>query len=748
VAKKIKGASFGNSLPGAQTIGRTMAQQFNLRGGLANNTNISAQNPDEWLKATNAKMLASNGPVTSHVGGIVNSNDNQQTFFSGSNNGYSGLAYQCVPSEFCVASLEIGVSFPVESVVYSGTGSGSTVNSFSVGDKCIQLALTASQTATATVTVPAKTLTTTIVPASNSVLALDTNWTNPSNFASGFIRVGSDSSNYYQWTIPSPGAVTTEILKLNWASPTSTTGTPILGNITYVVINFVASGGGSLTVQCSNLRISAFSSTSQANFNYLQYAANISKCFPYVSNSASMFRQLVAQCRNVLYIQQAIGDLGGSLDSNEYLFPLKTGFTPNTTNLYQNGFNFTSFPKTGTNNENIMYYANGNDGVFSYDASAAAGTRHAQISTTAYSTLVSHKNYMWYAGDPNNPNTITPSIISTPGTLDAANAITLDNSSGQAKITALVSMDNYLIIFRNIDIWILLGSTTGVDGDISIQKSQSTVGALLQISVCRAGQYCYFFNGNDLYIFDGSQSTIISEKINLSKVIASNPVITCGVSLVYNPTEQSVWIFMIPQDPNAWDGLFSFTNPLSSTLYSSCGVLIYNTILKNFFMIGGVADITSMNIGGFSFTSFINGNSYFYTYGQNIASRNVSFNTQVNLTTWNQAFDVQASWNNLGSPFVQKDPDQIRLFITAANASITGTLNFYTDFNSNTVAYTTTFILPQASVSSGFVDLTIGPGCQGHAFSVEVQVPNSNSTPSGNIVYSGYGITWTLAEVI
>ena len=768
MAKRVKGTGggFGNSLPGAQTIGRTMAQQFNLRGGLANATDISAQNPNEWLFSQNAKILTTNVPSDQSlnaasnfsVGGITNQNNNQQTFFNGSNNTYfsNSLVYSCPPSEFCVASLEIGVSFPSETVSYSGTGTGSTVNSFSVGDKCIQLALTASQTITAAVTVPDRNLSSSIVPASNNVLAIDFNWTNPSNFSSGFIRVGSSPSNYYQWTLSSPGSVTNQIFKLNWASPSSTTGSPDLANVTYVAIGITSSSGGSLTVKCSNLRVSAFSSTSLANNGYKQYAANVSRCFPYVSDSAAGLRQLVVQCRNVLYIQNSLNSIGGTLDSDQLLFPLKTGFNANNASnqYYQKSFIFSTFPIPGTQNQNVLYYVNGVDGLFSYNANASAGSRHSLISNTAFTTLASHKNYMWYAGDPNNPNTLTPSIISTPASLDTANAITLDNSSGQSYITGLVSMDNYLIIFRNNDIWILLGSTTGAGGDIVVQKSKSTVGALLQIGVCRAGQYAYFFNGNDLFIFDGDQSVIISEKINLTDINGGNSVVTCGVSLAYNPQEQSVYIFMIPSDPNAWIGFFGFTNPISSSLYSSCATLIYNTVLKTFALSGANNDVTSVCIGGFSFTSFINGNSYFYTYGLNISSTNIQFNSVVTLTSWDQQFAVQSCWNNLGSPFVLKDPDQIRLFITGyADGGITGTLNFYTDFNTNRANpnYTTKFDLPIAGASSGFVDLTIGPGCQGHAFSIEVIVPNNNnggSGPTGTIVYSGYGITWTIAEVI
>jgi hypothetical protein len=113
-------------------------------------------------------------------------------------------------------------------------------------------------------------------------------------------------------------------------------------------------------------------------------------------------------------------------------------------------------------------------------------------------------------------------------------------------------------------------------------------------------------------------------------------------------------------------------------------------------------------------------------------------------TVFNQNFLVQSCWNNLGSPFMITDPDKVRLFITCGQPGITGTLNFYTDFV-DTVAYTRNFAVPQSGTVP-FVDLTIGPGCQGHAFSVEVNIPNRNVY--NPIVYSGYAISYTPAEVI
>lgn len=747
MTKKVSGINFGgNSLPGAQTIGRKLAQQFNLRGGLANAVDISAQNPNEWLNCTNAQ-LPSISPNA--FGGIRNfsyvnmgSNflKNSQTTY-----GDSAFSFTTQPFDTCVATLEIGVSFPSESVIYTGTGTGSTITSISAGDKCEQLALTASQTITGTYTVPAKNLTGSYVYSPNTVIGFDTNWTGNGNFSSGFIRIGSDSSNYYQWSITSPGADGNKILKFDWTTPTSTVGTPNLNSMSYVVINFIANAGGALTVKVSNLRIGAFSSTSLSNNNYTQYASNISNAFPYVSNSNTSVRQVVMQCCNNLYIQQQSNTLGSN-DSNQSFIPLKSGFTNliSTANVFQQQFYFTTFPKSGTASENLLYWVNGNDGIFSYDANASAGSRFTQISATAMKYITSHKNYMWYAGDPANPNTITPSIIATPGTLDTANAITLNNQDGQNIITGMISMDDYLIIFRTKDVWIMLGTTTGTGGDIVIRKSNSTVGAIHQKAITRNGAVCYFCNNSGFYYFDGNNSTLISEKINFSVNPSGGAINSAGVGLFFNPNDQCIYITALTSDPNQ---IGNTLNPIASGNYSQQGMFVFNSILKCFYYLGGTASSNSVFCGAFNFCSPVDNKNYFYIYGLNFFTPAQAGNL---ILPYDQSFLVQSSWNNLGSPFVQKDPDKIRLFITTDQASpaVTGTLNFRTDYTS-AIAYTTTFTVPVSGTGSGFVDLTIGPGAQGHAFSVEVDVPNSNGTaPSGNLVYSGYGISWTEAEVI
>lgn len=725
--KSRTGVRSGQGLIGGQTTQRKLTQQFDLRGGLTNNTDINNSDPKNWISCTNAKI-----PVlgSSFLGGITNT-PTPKNMFSANTYTASTFAFNTQPADFCVATLQCG-QWPTDTVAYSGGGSGSTVNAISIGNKCEQIVIPASQTEVATFATVAKNLTGLTSVSAVRVLAMDVNVTNHSFFSSGFIKVGTDASNYYQFTLTAPTVDGNTILKVDWNTPTSTTGAPTLTNITYVVISLTATAGGQLTIKCSNLRIGYFGAVSQASATYQATASNILNAYPYVSDSNSSYRQLIVNCRANLYIQATNNTLGQT-DTSLSLIPLMSGFTPNNLAASQNfsqRYYFSTFPKSGAAGKNLLYWVNGYDGVFSYDGNGSAGSKFVRIDSTAYKYIVSHKNYMWYAGDPANPNTITPSLLATPGTLDTANAITLDNQNGQNIITGMVSMDDYLIIFRTKDIWIMMGTTVGASGDILVRKTNSSVGAIQQLAICRISSLVYFYNGTGVYTFNGDTSTLISEKINLS--INGQGVVPSSVSLFYNSNEQSLYVTSIDADPG-------FVDPIENG-FRFCGTFIYNPAFINWTLIGGIDDKVSVGIGGFSFTSPYDNLTYFYTYGLYILA--VGANS---ITTWNQQFAVESDWNTMGSPFIEKDPAFVRLYLTTAQQPQTATINFRTDFSS-TIAFTTTFTT--AVTQSAFVDIPIGPGCQGHAFSVEVVVPNSNSSVSGVIDYSGYAIAYTEAEVI
>jgi hypothetical protein len=96
-------------LTGAQTTERRLSQQFGLRGGLNNNSDISAQSPSEWLNCTNAKM-----PIvgSNTLGAIVGTPLPKSMFSSGSYTLSGGtINYLMQPTFFSVAALQ-NTGFP------------------------------------------------------------------------------------------------------------------------------------------------------------------------------------------------------------------------------------------------------------------------------------------------------------------------------------------------------------------------------------------------------------------------------------------------------------------------------------------------------------------------------------------------------------------------------------------------------------------------------------------------------------
>jgi hypothetical protein len=723
--------SNARGLSGSQTTGRRMSQQFGLRGGLNNNSDITLQAPSEWLNCTNARIPALN---TTAFGGIVNTLPPVNV--GGTPGSYAdAFTYAGFPQTVFVANLNNTI-LPAETYVESGTGTTTLVNTNGVlSQSYVQFSMTTGQTCTHTATLPQVNLG--LINITTPILSLAME--NLTGYASGYIRIGTDASNYRQWNFTQTDTSGSFVpIKFLFNSPSSTTGSWNPFVIEYAQVSITANS--TVTTKFVHLTIANFTSVTTATKTFPWPSANINSAYPYVylTQAPDQFNQsddsLIANVNNALY-NTLSNDPIGSADNSLSFMPMFDGFYSGSD---QSNFNFCQFPNTGATQKNTLYFANGQDGVFSVDFNATVPTM-AKVTSTKYKYIVSYQNYMWYAGDPANPNTLVPSIIATPGTLDTSNALVIDPGNGQNAITGMVSMDTYLIIFRTNDIWILTGNTTGLitaGGNIALQKTMATVGAYNQNCIARIGSNAYFFNGRALYSFNGNQETLISEKINLS--INGTVVSPFSVSLAYNSAEEALYIMCGPGSP-------SRTTPVQTADYDNCGAFIFNPTENNWSFIGGTADALSVYLGGFTYVSPADGIPRWYTYG-------LYFLTQAQTnglfpTSYNQNFLVQSSWNNLGMPFIQKDPAQIRLFITSNLSSAIGTLKFYTDFVGGTVAYTTTFTIPQVG-STPYVELNIGPGCQGHAFSVEIDSANTQSNFYNSIVYSGYAISYTEAEVI
>lgn len=807
---------------GSQTTNRQMEQLFNMEKGLLSSLDIGLQPPNALTFAQNAVISGQPGAGNTPMAVFTSpplAGDMFQT--AGYTNG--DFSYQTVPYTNWIATLE-PYATSNETIVFTGTGTGTLVNSISQGDRCISLACTASQTSTATDTVgtPHPLLPNYPVGGFPLKIAVDTNWTGHANFSSGTIRIGLDASNYFFWNLVAPAADGNTILLFDPAAPSGTVGTPGPGTVSpyvYVLISITASSGGALTVLFSNVREEPFA----AAFTYRPNASNIYSAYPFISQKSTNARQLVLATANTLLIQTVTNTLGFN-DNGISVFELKTGFTNNSpaaTNGINNGsfFVFCQFPQVLNQDLNNLYYVNGSDGYFVYDktvtnvppvtisgltqsggvatavatntftagqyinvaganqagynihaelltasgsgftyqvdpATAATATgspvafasKNSQISTTKFTCMAAHKNYMWLAGDPLNPNTITPSILATPDELDSASAITIADPSGSSFITALVPFDDYLIIFRNTDVWIMLGTTTGVGGDIAIRRTQSQYGALNVFSAVNTGDTVYHYNGKVVCKFTGVTSQPISNPVS-NYMIVDN-VNQQFFTISYDKTSGQLYFFMPfgTQANNLADPIIGNGNPF---------VLAFDPSLRAWSMMGfpaGASGIQTPSIyysfGGFSYVSTF-GTPIYYQYGVNVQGVNTR---TVGAQNYGRSWKIRSTWNSLNSPYIWKDPAFVRIYIRSTGDLTEpkqATLNVYKDYDPVNIAFTTTF-----TPINGEANVNIGPGCQGKAWMFEIVTIEAAPSPTtgysylNTLVFSGYAPAWTESEVI
>src|SRR6185369_14124932 len=250
--------------------GRQFVIQRSLMGGLATNTDI-INSRDEAMWADCQNMIISN--PTGYLDGSSTSRTvttpPPTQIITGTTYSPTVFTYSAPVSQTTIATFE-NTDWPNETWSFSGTGTASLTTAISEGDQALSLACTASQTAVGTCTLPAAAAFST---ASGSVLAVDTNWNNISHFSSGYIRIGTDSSNYRQYNITAPVATGNTILKFDAHAPSSTVGSPTTTN--YVSISLTATAGGSITVIFDNLRTASFSSSSMSDGNIVTNGANV-----------------------------------------------------------------------------------------------------------------------------------------------------------------------------------------------------------------------------------------------------------------------------------------------------------------------------------------------------------------------------------------------------------------------------------------------------------------------------------------
>jgi len=191
--------------------------------------------------------------------------------------------------------------------------------------------------------------------------------------------------------------------------------------------------------------------------------------------------------------------------------------------------------------------------------------------------IEAHAGYLFAANTSEDaaafPNRLRWSHPTSPE--DWAQADFIDIDTGGSKITALMSYEDHLLIFKNDSIWALYGYEA--ESWQLVQKS-STIGSPSPQAVGRNEQVVFFYSASDrggVYVYNGEHPAEISTQIRTALESLSRPdLVWCGwigrklwVTLPWNydgPTNDNAGVFIF--DPSVGDGAWMYYAAATSTL--------------------------------------------------------------------------------------------------------------------------------------------------------------------------------------
>lgn len=326
------------------------------------------------------------------------------------------------------------------------------------------------------------------------------------------LKVGSDSSNYYEFTV-----ATTELTESSWVyiykafSASTTTGTPVDTAIDY--LQFIVNYNGSYTDKTGwGLDdIVAYSATGNRATMSLKY---------FKSNEQTPKRYLTANSGTSLFEYD---------ESSQRWNLLKSGLTEGTR------FGFTAY-------KNIMYYTNGVDNYFSYNGTTC--TEHTGANTYKGKYLLLANDVGYILGDPTVPSTLAwtnavPSNLQT-----FPNALVLDEDDSSGKGTGLINLGPVIIAFKNKKIYKVITASSSRE---QLDYSEGGVG---NRGILRVENEVFYMNKAGVYTLAQREATTGSLRADpLSEAIMALIDQISGTSLeniagFYNAKLNNVYYFV------------------------------------------------------------------------------------------------------------------------------------------------------------------------------------------------------------
>lgn len=241
-----------------------------------------------------------------------------------------------------------------------------------------------------------------------------------------------------------------------------------------------SSGSSALTSSNSG---GAWSSTSvDVNFQQYYSTAGAVKGLYRARKSDGTIKTLFAH-GTVLY---SVDDNDGSLTS------IKTGLTAGATD-----YRFETVNDT-------VYYVNGQDGLRKWDF-----TTESQVSSTNYSLIKEHKGLMFLA-ETADPNKVVFSNFADYEIYTSTDFVYVPSPKTGDPVTALVSLNGYLLIFTRKNKFILSGD----DNDtFFLEEAPDQNGTFRQETVTQDDNFVYYLSEDGVYQSNGSEAELLSENM-------------------------------------------------------------------------------------------------------------------------------------------------------------------------------------------------------------------------------------------
>lgn len=293
-----------------------------------------------------------------------------------------------------------------------------------------------------------------------------------SSFTSIEVKLGSDSSNYYSWTITAAQLVTTgwRFLKLDFDDATET-GTVVDTAIDYsaFVFNYVVA-----YVDQTGLMIDAiycYSPTATKPMMSLLY-------FESSSQADGFPKSLLTNVGTNLFEYNS---------TSEAWEVIKTGLTTNT--------RFSMAPY-----KNIMYLTNGTDNFMDYDFNTVTERTGANTYKGKYVILANDRGYI--AGDPSVPTTLgytngVPTNLQT-----FPNALVVDEDGSDGVITGLINLGPIVFVMKERKIYQVNVATP------SREAIDYSSGFLSHRALVNAENEIYGINNSGIFTVGQRQATV------------------------------------------------------------------------------------------------------------------------------------------------------------------------------------------------------------------------------------------------